>query len=269
MIRIGTAGFAYKDWEGKVYPSPLPKGFDPLAYLATLFPTIEMNVTFYRVPTAGNVEKWLRSAAANPDFRFTFKLYRGLTHGEEDGMLAPFLDALLPCRDAGRLGAILLQFPFFFRNTAEARARVASLAAGLRGWPCAIELRDRSWLLPPALAFLSDHGLSLCDIDICQTNTSVPPGSWTTGPLGYVRFHGRNRDAWFDKQATVAQKYDYLYTLAELRPWADRVREIAAETESTYVIMNNHFAGKAVVNAFQLGRLLDPGAPEPPPHLRA
>jgi uncharacterized protein YecE (DUF72 family) len=264
VIRIGTAGFSYKDWEGKVYPSPKPKGFDPLAYLAGFFPTIEMNVTFYRVPTAANVEKWLRSVASREDFRFTFKLYRGLTHDTEDETLAPFLDALLPCRHAGRLGAILLQFPFYFRNTEESRARVASLADRLEGWPCAIEVRDRSWLATAALDFLRDRRLSLCDIDICQTNTSIPPGSWTTGPLGYVRFHGRNRDAWFDREASVAEKYDYLYTPRELEPWAARVREIASETESTYVILNNHFAGKAVANAFQLTRLL--GAPEPPPH---
>jgi uncharacterized protein YecE (DUF72 family) len=269
MIRIGTAGFSYKDWEGKVYPVPRPEGFDPLAYLASFFATIEMNVTFYRVPTAANVEKWLRSAAPNPDFRFTFKLYRGLTHDTEDETLPAFLDALLPCRHAGRLGAILLQFPFYFRNTEEARARVATLAKGLQGWPCAIEVRDRGWLMPQALAFLNRLGLSLCDIDICQTKTSLPPGSWTTGPIGYVRFHGRNRDAWFDSRATVAQKYDYLYTPEELRPWAERVREIADATEATYVIMNNHFAGKAVANAIHLLRLLDLRAPQPPPTLPA
>lgn len=267
MIRIGTAGFAYKDWEGKVYPSPKPKGFDPLAYLAGFFPTIEMNVTFYRVPTAENVAKWMRSVAAREDFRFTFKLYRGLTHDTEDEMLAPFLDALKPCRDAGMLGAILLQFPFYFRNTEEARGRVATLAARLEGWPCAIEVRDRSWLHPPAFDFLRDRKLSLCDIDICQTSTAVPPGTWTTGPLGYVRFHGRNREAWFDKEASVARKYDYLYSLEELAPWAQRVREISEQTEATYVVMNNHFAGKAVANAFHLLRLLGIRAPEAPPNL--
>jgi len=268
MIRIGTAGFSYKDWEGIVYPAPRPEGFDPLAFLARSFDAIEMNVTFYRVPSAANVEKWMRSVADRPEFRFTFKLFRGLTHGTEDETLPPFLDALAPCRDAGRLGAILLQFPFFFRNTQEARARVAALAERLQGWPCAVELRDRSWLLPAALDFLRERDLSICDIDICQTRTSVPPGSWTTGPLGYVRFHGQNRDAWFDRNAPVERKYDYLYTVEELTPWAQHVREIAAQAEATYVIMNNHFAGKAVANAFQLARLLGVPAPEPPPDLK-
>lgn len=267
MIRVGTAGFSYKDWEGIVYPAPRPKGFDPLAHLAGFFPCVEMNTTFYRVPTAAAVERWVETVSEHPSFRFTFKLYRGLTHGEEDEALAPYLEALEPCRDAGRLGAILLQFPFFFRNTQRSRARLAHLAEGLSGWPCAVEVRDRSWLIEPALDFFRRLELSLCDIDICQAKDSVPPGSWTTGPIGYVRLHGRNAAAWFDKRASVAQKYDYLYSGRELEDWGGFVREIAAETDATYVITNNHFEGKAVANAFQLARMLTGDAPTPPTHL--
>ena len=267
MIRIGTAGFSYKDWEGPVYAAPRPREFDRLAYLAGFFPCIEMNTTFYGVPKAKSVARWVESATDRPDFRFTFKLYRGLTHGTEDETLGPYLKALAPCREAGRLGAILLQFPFFFRNTQRNRARLSFLADGLEGWPCALEVRDRSWLTKPALDFLARLRLSLCDIDICQTKDSVPPGTWTTGPIGYVRLHGRNADAWFDKKATVEQKYDYLYPEAELKEWVARVREIAAQTDSTYVITNNHFAGKAVANAFQLARALTDDPPDPPAHL--
>ena len=268
MIRIGTAGYAYKDWEGPVYPVPRPDGFDPLRFMAGFFPCLEMNVTFYRVPEPAHVARWTKKVEDRPDFRFTFKLYKGLTHDGEDEPLRPFLEALEPCRAAGRLGAILLQFPFFFRNTQENRARLATLADGLRGWPCAVEVRDRGWLAPPALDFLKRLGLSLCAIDICQTKTSVPPATLTTGPLGYVRLHGRNAEAWFDRNAPVHRKYDYLYSDAELKGWADRVRTIAQGTDSTYVITNNHFGGKAVANAFTLSRLLTGTAPEPPPHLQ-
>ncbi|MHC4930698.1 MAG: DUF72 domain-containing protein [Planctomycetota bacterium] len=267
MIRVGTAGFSYKDWEGIVYPEDKPAGFDPLAFLAGFFPCVEMNVTFYRVPSAKSVEKWVRTVEGHEDFRFTFKLYRGLTHDSEDEALEPYLDALRPCREAGRLGAILLQFPFFFRNTQPNRSRLATLAAGLEGWPCAVEIRDRSWLTDPALDFLQRLQLSLCNIDICQTSDSVPPGAWTTGPIGYVRLHGRNREAWFDKRAPVEQKYNYLYGEEELTEWARLVREIATRADSTYVIANNHFQGKAVANAFQLARLLAGLTTAPPDHL--
>lgn len=265
MIRIGTAGFSYKDWEGPVYPAPTPRDFDRLAYLAGFFDCIEMNVTFYRVPESKSVARWVESVGT--DFRFTFKVYRGLTHGDEDDQLGPFLEGLAPCRDAGKLGALLLQFPFFFRNTQDNRARLAFLANGLRGWPTAVEVRDRSWLAPPARDFLARLGLGLCAIDICQARDSVPPGPLRAGPLGYVRLHGRNADAWFDRKASVNDKYNYLYSPAELDQWAGWIREIAAETESTYVITNNHFAGKAVANAFQLARMLRGDAPEPPPQL--
>lgn len=267
MIRVGTAGFSYKDWEGVVYPDPKPADFNPLAYLAGFFDCIEMNVTFYRVPSAEQVARWVATVADRPDFRFAFKLYRGLTHGDEDHTLAPFLDALEPCREAGRLGAILLQFPFFFRNTQPSRARLSRLAGELSGWPCAVEIRDRSWLTPAALDFLRRLELSICDIDICQAKDSVPPGAWTSGPLGYVRLHGRNREAWFDPKAPRDRKYDYLYTDAELDEWALLVEKIAERTDSTYVITNNHFGGKAVANAFSLARRLAGRAPEPPPQL--
>ncbi len=268
VIRIGTAGFAYKDWEGAVYPRPAPKGFDPLVYLAQFFDCIEMNVTFYRVPTAQMVERWVQKTAERPDFHFNFKLYRGLTHDTEDETLQPFLEGLQPCREAKRLGAVLLQFPFWFRNEEKSRRRLIDLAGGLAGWPCAVELRHDSWLTDPALAFLEGLGLNFCNIDICQTRTSVPPGSWATGPLGYVRLHGRNEEAWFDKQAHRDQKYDYLYGEKELDEWVERIRALAKKVGSLYVITNNHFGGKAVANAFQLARKLLGTAPEPPPHLQ-
>ena len=276
VIRIGTAGFSYKDWEGIVYPEDKPEGFSPLAYLAAFFDCIEMNTTFYGVPKPAAVANWVKTVEDRPDFRFTFKLYRGLTHDTDDKQLAPFLEALEPCRAAGRLGAILLQFPFFFRNTQSNRARLAQLARGLEGWPCVLEVRDSSWLIGPALEFIARLELSLCNIDICQAKDSVPPDSLTTGPVGYVRLHGRNADAWFDKRAPTEQKYNYLYSDEELDEWVRLVREIAAQTESTYVITNNHFQGKAVANAFTLaGRLIE-NAPTPPerfvkhyPHLRA
>ncbi len=251
-----------------MYPSGKPRGFEPLAYLAGFFDCIEMNVSFYRVPTAELVVKWLKTVEDRPDFRFTYKLYRGLTHDTEDEALPPYLDALEPCRAAGRLGAILLQFPYFFRNTKQSRARLSKLAGGLEGWPCAVEIRDQSWLIKPALDFIGRLSFSLVNIDICQAKNSVPPGSTTTGPIGYVRLHGRNHDAWFDRDAHRDQKYDYLYTEAELEEWVRHVNVIAARTDSTYVITNNHFGGKAVANAFMLARRVTDHAPTPPKHIQ-
>ena len=147
MLRIGTAGFSYKDWEGPVYPSPTPRDFDRLSFLASFFSCIEMNVSFYRVPTAKQVEGWVARVEDRPDFRFLFKMFQGVTHDGDHAPIDAFLQALSPARE--RLGAILLQFPFWFRNTQPNRARLSELASRLSGWPCAIEVRDRSWLIDP------------------------------------------------------------------------------------------------------------------------
>ena len=266
-ILVGTAGFSYRDWDGVVYPDPRPPGFQPLSFLAGFFDCIEMNVSFYRVPAPTMVERWVELVADRPDFAFAFKLYRGVTHDGEDGAIPGFLDALRPAREAGRLGAILVQFPFWFRNGEASRKRLATLARGLEGWPVALEIRDHSWLADPALDYLRRLSFNLASIDICQTRDSVPPVPLTTGPLGYVRLHGRNAEAWFAKGASRDAKYDYLYSPAELEEWARRVEDIAARTDSTYVITNNHFGGKAVANAFQLARRLTGAAPAPPDHL--
>jgi uncharacterized protein YecE (DUF72 family) len=266
VIRVGTAGFSYKDWEGPVYPKPKPASFDPLKFLAQSFDCIEMNVSFYRVPTASQVEAWVERVSDRENFRFLFKLFRGVTHDGDNAPIAAFLEAMRPARE--RLGAILLQFPFWFRNTQPNRARLSTLAGELHGWPCAIEVRDRSWLIEPALQYLRQLNLNLVNIDLPQAAESVPPGAWTTGPLGYVRLHGRNAAAWFDKGAHRDQKYDYLYSPTELEEWVGRIRSIASATDSVYVVTNNHFGGQAVANAFELARKLDLSSPsrrpEPP-----
>jgi len=136
-------------------------------------------------------------------------------------------------------------------------------------------VRNKSWLIEPALDFLRRLDLSIVDIDLPQAKDSVPPGTWTTGPLGYVRLHGRNARAWFDRKAGRDQKYDYLYTPPEIADWCDRIRSIAGSTDSTYVVTNNHFGGQAVANAFELSRGLGVETARPPdvlldafPHLR-
>ena len=163
----------------------------------------------------------------------------------------------------------MLQFPHWFRNTQANRARLAELSTSLEGWPLALEVRDRSWLIDPALDFLRRLDMNLVAIDLPQAKDSVPPSALTTGRLGYVRLHGRNADAWFDKNAHRDQKYDYLYSVPELEEWCDRILSIADATDSVYVVTNNHYGGQAVANAFELARRLDLDPPAPPEQLKA
>ena len=261
-VLIGPAGWSYKDWEGKVYPRPAPPGFDPLVYLAQYFPCIEVNSSFYRPPTAAMSESWIRRT---PDrLRFTAKAWERFTHDREpftasDARL--YQEGLAPLLAAGRLDALLLQFPWSFEDGPAARDRIRRAADALRGWaPLVIELRHTSWLA--ALDFLRGLELNFCNIDQPKSRTSITGTRIVTGPVAYVRFHGRNAGAWFSKGAGRDQKYDYLYSREELRLWEEAVREM--EAEKLFLILNNHFQGKAIANAFMLMKALGMEKVPPP-----
>ena len=261
-IFIGPAGWSYKDWEGKVYPHPAPPGFDPLAYLAQVFPVIEVNSSFYRPPSARMSEAW---AKRTPDsFVFTVKAWERFTHDKEsfaEGDARLFQEGIAPLLGAGKLGAILLQFPWFFRDDEKARDRIRRAADALRGWaPLVIELRHVSWL--DALDFLRGQELNFCNIDQPKSSTAITGTRLVTGPVGYIRLHGRNAKAWFSKEAGRDQKYDYLYSRDELRLWEEAIREM--EAEKLFLILNNHFQGKAIANALMLMKALGMEKAPPP-----
>jgi uncharacterized protein YecE (DUF72 family) len=128
-IRVGPAGWSYKDWEGTVYP-PHGSKFDHLAYLASFFDTIEINSPFYRIPPPTHAKSWVRRVAANPDFKFTTKVFRGFTHDDAslvDADVAAFRNYLDPLADSNRLGAVLLQYPWSFKNSEESRDKLTAL----------------------------------------------------------------------------------------------------------------------------------------------
>jgi uncharacterized protein YecE (DUF72 family) len=281
VVRFGPAGWSYADWAGIVYPRPRPRDFHPLDLLTTLFATIEVNLTFYRDVTARQVETWCRRVEARPDFRWSFKLHRGLSHGGAPPAPRELLDALrpfLPARDAGRLGALLLQFPWSFRASTEHAARLADLArtAGEAGWPLVIEVRHAGWRAAPPFPPV------VCDQPPLPGN--LAPDDALAAALGhfaaplappaplYLRLHGRNSAAWFAPDAGRDARYDYLYDDQELAGWRNRLRAAASRLPAgtaIHVIANNHFRGQAVVNALQLQRLWSGWSPQVPASLRA
>jgi uncharacterized protein YecE (DUF72 family) len=255
MIRIGTAGWSYPDWEGRVYPSPKPRGFDPLAYLAHYFEAIEINSTFYRIPAATLTRSWAARVAAYPNFRFTAKLWQGFTHEGRASASdeAAFKRAMLPLQEAEKLGAVLMQFPYRFHHTAENRARLRQLARALGDFPLVVELRHRSWDSPSAYHFLRELGVGFCNIDQPQVSYSLGLTHVVTGAVGYLRLHGRNAAMWFAEEADRDARYDYRYTAAELDELAAVVERLSQQAGDTYVIANNHFRGQAALNALELG----------------
>ncbi len=267
-IRIGPAGWAYKDWEGVVYPQKPGTKFDPLEYLARFFNTVEINSSFYRPFTAATANSWARRIAS-ADFVFTAKLHRVFTHErgkgtlEDEKAVREGMDAL---SSQEKLGAMLLQFPWSFQNTDDDRLYLAKLLDRFKDYPLVLEVRHSSWNNPQIYEWLEEIGVGICNVDQPLFAKSIKPAAVTTAQVGYVRLHGRNYQDWFREKAPRDDRYNYLYSIDELEPWIARIKEIAAKTKQTYVITNNHFRGQAVVNALEIkSSLAEQHVPVPAP----
>lgn len=270
MIRFGTAGWSYDDWQGVVYPDLAPKGFDPLSFLARYFDTIEVNSTFYRPPRPETSRRWGRRVAENPDFKFTAKLWQRFTHQRDRAWSSDEADAvragLEPLTDEDRLGALLIQFPWSFKASEESLEWLDDVASTFTDFPRAVEVRHASWNRPEFYRWLSERGLGFVNIDQPLFSRSIEPSAKASGRVGYVRLHGRNYEDWFREDAGRDARYDYLYSAAELEPWVERIRELAqgGNAEDVYVVTNNHYRGQAAANAIMLAAMFH-GSPQSAP----
>lgn len=282
QVRIGTAGWSYKDWDGIFYPPGLDhRKIHPLEYLARFFDTTEINTSFYGPLKAELAKLWCRKVAAvNPRFLFTAKLYRAFTHSpmavmeptsaatirptDEDEMRTrEGLDAVA---GEGRLGALLIQFPVSFKNTPLNREYLDRLLRQFIEYPRVVEVRDSSWNNPETLDGFAQKNVSFCNIDQPVLGRSLGPTDHVTAPIAYVRLHGRNYDQWFDSD-NRNDRYNYLYKYSELEDWKGRIQSVASRAQTTYVITNNHFEGRAGVNALELKAMLSGRRVLAPPDL--
>ncbi len=265
--KVGPAGWSYEDWKGVVYPTEKPRGFSELSYIARYFDTVEVNTTFYRPPTPWLARQWVRKVAHNPDFEFTAKLWQRFTHegaalGTDDER--KFKEGIQPLVDADRLGTLLVQFPWRFKNEPGNREWLGTLLDAFFEYPLVVEFRHASWLTDDVFNFLKERGVGFANIDQPVIGKSVPPTSLATSDIGYFRFHGRNYRDWFREGAGRDDRYNYLYSDKELDEWVDRVRDLENQTKKNFLIYNNHYGGKAVVNALQMKAKLT-GKPVPAP----
>jgi uncharacterized protein YecE (DUF72 family) len=270
-IRIGTAGWSYKDWDGILYPPEVTrKKIHPVEYLARFFDVIEINTSFYGHirPEWGRL--WCkRASGVNPNFVFTAKLHRSFTHSplavmeptsaasirpnDEDERLAR--EGLESLASEGMLGALLIQFPVSFKNTSLNREYLEQLLRQFIEYPRVVEVRHESWNQPETIAEFMRHDIGFCNIDQPQLGRSLEPTEHVTSAVGYVRLHGRNYEQWFDSD-NREDRYNYLYKPAELEKWKERIETVAGKAQATYVIANNHYQAKAAVNALELRHLL-------------
>ena len=266
-IHIGTSGWNYPTgkgtWNGVFYPTRRPRGFDELAYYAEHFDTVEVNSTFYRMPEAAHAKSWQRRTPSG--FLFAVKLYQKFTHpdmylsragvSEWDLSRADvdlFRAGIAPLAESGKLAALLVQFPPSFHADPAMREYLSWLLGAFEGYPLAVELRHRSWSDGAAetTGILDAAGAAWTRIDEPKFESSIrqtlasPAGSG----LAYFRLHGRNAAAWWEHDASE-DRYDYLYSPAELAPFAEAVRQASAGGRRVVVFFNNHFSAKAVANA--------------------
>ncbi len=271
-IRAGTAGWSYKDWHGIVYPPNMTKSFDELGFISSLFDTVEINSSFYRPPAPHASESWIRRTEKNPRFMFTCKLWQRFTHQRDpfgENEINLFKSGINPIKQSGKLGAVLIQFPWSFKNTPSNISWMLKLLEIFSNYSPVVELRHGSWDTKTVFDLLNKNNAGFACIDQPVIGNSIKPRLVVTGKTGYIRLHGRNYDAWFPEKSQSRQnpnaRYDYLYTDKEIRQWAENTIHISKKAESVYVIQNNHPWGQAVANSLQLMAALNqplPGIPE-------
>ena len=284
-LRIGTSGWHYPGgrgtWNGLFYPPPeeRPRGFDELRFYAERFNTVEINSTFYGQPRAAVSLGWVRRTPA--DFEFSVKLFQKFTHPATALDTSPvgsvdvdaFKDGIEPLAAAGKLGALLAQFPSRFHDTPDAREHLAWVMRTFRDYPLAIELRHRSWSDADRAtrALLAEGGAAWVQIDEPKFQSSIRqrliPNQATRL---YVRLHGRNAAEWWEHEQSE-DRYDYTYTANELAPIIAKLRAARDQVRKLYLYMNNHFAAQAVANATMVREMLDEPvtAPMPPELIEA
>jgi uncharacterized protein YecE (DUF72 family) len=270
-IRVGTSGWNYPagkgTWNGIFYPTPPGRrasrgGFDELRFYSEHFDTVEINSTFYGGPTPSTARGWAERTP--PDFEFSLKLFQKFTHpgmflkstgkdpwslGEAD--VDEFRRAVDPLAAAGKLGALLAQFPASFKNEPDSAAYLAWLLEQFRDYSMAVELRHRSWSDQPAdtLRLLSGFGAAWAQIDEPKFRFSIRQDLLpNVRTFYYLRLHGRNAAQWW-KHDQSEDRYNYLYSTEELRPFAEAAKEAAREVKKAYLYANNHFSAKSVANA--------------------
>jgi uncharacterized protein YecE (DUF72 family) len=282
-VRVGTSGWSYPSgtgtWNGVFYPKPPGSKFDELTFYSAHFDTVEVNSSFYRVPAVSAVRGWAERTPAN--FEFSLKLYQKFTHpdmflkatGQDPSDIDrrdvdEFRAAIDPLAHAGKLGALLAQFPASFRNDANARGYLEWLLTAFKDYRVAVELRHRSFSEDPveAMQILAAHGAALVQIDEPKFKDSIRQNRRpNVKTLYYMRLHGRNAAEWWSHEKSE-DRYNYLYSNAELDPIVEDLEDASRDVKKTYAYANNHFSAKSVANAVtirhKLGQPIEGEYPE-------
>ncbi len=266
-IFVGTAGWSYKDWVPSFYPKTQTKEFDWLEFYSHYFNVVEVNSSYYTYINPSFVNGWLRKVSECEDFLFTIKLHQDFTHKKNytKEQIAAVKNTLSTLAKEERLGGQLIQFPYSFGCTDSNMEYVKRLNEIFEETNNFVEVRHSSWNSKVASEFFALNNLTMCTIDQPMVGKSIPFEPVVTNDTAYIRFHGRNEEAWkqsinnFGKEQSYDQqneRYKYLYSPGELIEISNQIKEVYDKVRKVFVIMNNHPRGDAVANAFELMHFL-------------
>ena len=255
MIYFGTSGFSYDDWAGKFYPKGLPRN-QWLNLYAQEFNTLELNSTYYAIPRTSTVESIIDKTGEG--FLFAVKAHQSISH-ERDGVVEDFdnfINMLGPFNSAGKLACVLVQFPFSFRNNIENRKYISVVRDKFKDFPLVVEFRNTYWIKPEVFSWLRSQNIGFCCVDEPALPNLIPPVAEVTSNIAYVRFHGRNAAKWWEHEQAY-ERYDYTYSVDELKEWVPKIKMLDSKAEKTFVFANNHWKSQSIDTIRQMRLLLD------------
>ena len=224
-----------------------------LPYYCRYFDTLELNVTYYRLPSLRTMGGIARKTP--PEFNFWIKAQQDMTHnrGQNPSIFRQFRECIRPIQESGKFRGVLAQFPFSFKGNHENASYLRDLRHELEGLNLAVEFRHNSWIKPEVFDFLKKQGITYCIPDEPNLPGLVPPEPHVTSEIGYVRLHGRNKKNWWGEGA---DRYDYEYTEDELKEWREKIEDFGTAARVIYLLFNNCHLGQAVRNALMMQQIL-------------
>ena len=254
-IVVGTSGYSFDDWVGNFYPAGIKKG-DMLREYCKHFPCVEVNATYYRIPGLATFRGM--EAKTPPGFEFIIKANQEMTHkaSRDAALYKTFMEVLEPIRGAGKFSGVIAQFPWGFKCTAGNREHLRFLGEQFADCPLFVEFRNSEWIRDDIFDELENNGIGYCSVDEPRLKGLVPPVARATTDIGYVRLHGRNAKTWWARGRGAGDRYDYLYSEAELKEWVEKIRAMSKTAGRTFVFFNNCHAGQAARNAKLMQELL-------------
>jgi uncharacterized protein YecE (DUF72 family) len=260
-ILIGTSGYDYKDWKGGFYPENLPQS-KFLEYYSTQFNSLELNGTYYRMPTSEQMRNMVKRSSGK--VRFTVKAFQDMTHaayanayGDKSRyqpLVSEFKKAMEPLLNDGLLLCALFQFPQSFHYDKNERIYLDSLLKEVGDLPVVVEMRNSKWQNDQVYNALQQRKIGWCITDNPKLPDLLKLDYVVTSEIAYLRFHGRNTAMWYEGDNVT--RYDYLYADSELQEFVEPIKQLLKNAKVVQLFFHNHANSQATINAKKIELLL-------------